>query len=514
MNFKDFSAAAALLLWATVATASAIEGLPAAYSLLSRRADACTILSEALPGRVELPGTTLYAADNQYWANTSDVTPLCIVTPSSNSEVSTALKNLENCSEQFAIRSGGHSQIKGWSGTDTGVTMYLKNLNEVELLENNTLAKIGVGARWVNVYETLEDQGYTVTGGRSGDVGVGGYSLGGGISYYVLTAGLAVDNIVSYEVVLASGEIVTASPSSNPQLYFALKGGGNNFGIVTSITFRTIALHASHKIWGGSLITLESTFPTVLESLYNYIYQGSVENPETHVIISFGWDKLYNISLVSSVLFDQDPSVVDQGGPAIFKNFTALQNDTGSVFLDTIGVRSISNLAAEVAASGEGTRQEMRVITFENPDLDLLTKVVDLQQTAFKAVSPDIEGLSAFFNFMVLRVTDPIYGPNPLGLTSGVTYVVGLIYNEWTLATDDALVYATSQSLWNAIHSLAEEKGMVSPYLYMNYASSNQEVFESYGEDNLAKLQAIKKIYDKKDVFGTLVKGGFKLPSS
>ncbi|KAL8695588.1 MAG: hypothetical protein Q9224_003321 [Gallowayella concinna] len=94
----------------------------------------------------------------------------------------------------------------------------------------NSVAKVGAGQRWGDVYKQLDAYNVTVVGGRVLDVGVGGLILGCGLSYLSDLHGLACDNVVNFEVVLANGSVVDANVKSNPELWWALKGGGNNFG--------------------------------------------------------------------------------------------------------------------------------------------------------------------------------------------------------------------------------------------------------------------------------------------
>lgn len=100
----------------------------------------------------------------------------------------------------FAVRSGGHAWIPGWSSTHDGVVFNLKNLDSVTLINGNKSARIGSGTVWSNVYSTLQDKGYTVTGGRADSVGVGGLLMGGGLSFYLYSHGFACDNIEEFEV--------------------------------------------------------------------------------------------------------------------------------------------------------------------------------------------------------------------------------------------------------------------------------------------------------------------------
>lgn len=113
------------------------------------------------------------------------------------------------------------------------MTIDLSHLNSTSYNGETNTASIGPGGKWQNVYAELIKYGITVTGGRDGDVGVGGFLLGGGNSYYSGRMGFGCDSVVNFEVVLANGTIINANQTTNADLWQALKGGSSNFGIVT-----------------------------------------------------------------------------------------------------------------------------------------------------------------------------------------------------------------------------------------------------------------------------------------
>lgn len=132
----------------------------------------------------------------------------------------------------IAVRSGGHG-MPGFSNIDRGVTIDLSMMNSTTYDAETNIASIRPGGRWKDVYADLETYGVTVTGGRDGGVGVGGFLTGGGISFFSGKNGFGCDSIVNYEVVLADGSVVNANSEENADLWQALKGGISNFGIVT-----------------------------------------------------------------------------------------------------------------------------------------------------------------------------------------------------------------------------------------------------------------------------------------
>lgn len=156
-----------------------------------------------------------------YWSVSAQLRPDCMVQPTSTEEVSQTVKTLlanPGCErKQFAIRSGGHTTWAGSNNINGGVTIDLGLMNAATTLDLETsIASIQPGSRWNQVYATLDPEGFTVAGGRAGSVGVAGFLTGGGNSFYTAQQGFACDNVKSFEIVLASGYVVTPSILETP----------------------------------------------------------------------------------------------------------------------------------------------------------------------------------------------------------------------------------------------------------------------------------------------------------
>ena len=123
------------------------------------------------------------------------------------------------------------------------------NLTTLQVSEDRKSVQVGPGHKWGGVYSYLEQFDLGVAGGRLAPVGVPGLLLGGGLSFYGNQHGWSADNVLEYEVVLADSSIVNVSATSHPDLFWALKGGSSNFGIVTKFTLRTFP---SKKVWAGA----------------------------------------------------------------------------------------------------------------------------------------------------------------------------------------------------------------------------------------------------------------------
>ncbi len=148
---------------------------------------------------------------------------------------------------ELAVRGGGHN-VSGRAVSDGGLVVDLSLMRGVEVDAVARTARVQGGALWSDVNREAGLHGLAVTGGAVSSTGVGGFTLGGGLGWLMGLHGLAADNLLEAEVVLASGEVVRAGPDAHADLFWALRGGGGNFGVVTSFVF---ALHPVAEIVGG-----------------------------------------------------------------------------------------------------------------------------------------------------------------------------------------------------------------------------------------------------------------------
>lgn len=169
------------------------------------------LVDAGLRSRILLPTDPEYTIRiGSYWCNNAKLKPACIVQPRSASEVAQAIKALARAHQVFALRAGGHMNWAGSNNITGGVTIDLGFLNSTHYDPDTQTARLGPGTKWKDVYAELEKHGRTVAGAKEGECGVGGFLLGGGNNFYTSSQGFSCDNVVSYEVVLADGGIVTA----------------------------------------------------------------------------------------------------------------------------------------------------------------------------------------------------------------------------------------------------------------------------------------------------------------
>ncbi|CAN5383179.1 FAD-binding oxidoreductase [soil metagenome] len=187
---------------------------------------------EQITGTVLRPGDGAYAEAASVYAGTG--TPTLIVRPRSAQDVAHAIGYARAESLVVSIRSGGHSGL-AHSTNDGGLVIDLRDLSVIAV--DGTRVSIGGGATWGAIAAALRDHGLALSSGDTLSVGVGGLTLGGGFGWLVRQYGLAIDSLVGAEVVTAAGEILDASETDSPELFWAIRGGGGNFGVVTRFDF-------------------------------------------------------------------------------------------------------------------------------------------------------------------------------------------------------------------------------------------------------------------------------------
>lgn len=204
-------------------------------------------LREQVRGQVITSGDADYDAARAVHNGMIDKKPAAVVRVSQVADVIASVNFARDNSLDLAIRGGGHS-VPGFGTWDDALVIDFVNTRGVRVDPANSTARTEAGATWADFNHATHAFGLATTGGIVGSTGVAGLTLGGGIGYLSRKYGLSCDNLLSADVVTAEGKFLTASESENDDLFWALRGGGGNFGVVTSLEFR---LHAVDMVHAG-----------------------------------------------------------------------------------------------------------------------------------------------------------------------------------------------------------------------------------------------------------------------
>jgi hypothetical protein len=299
-------------------------------------ADSCSSIEALGYINVTRPLNLAYIEEQtQYWSTScSALLPSCIVFPKTVEEVSAAIQIIANTTERFAVKSGGHSPNNGWSSVNGGPLIALEHLDQAVLDPATGVLDAGPGNRLDGIAAKLQGSGWTFVGGRIGNTGVGGLVLGGGLSYMSTQYGWAASSILEYEMVFANGTIGHINGQNYPDIFKTLKGGGNNFGVITNYRLQA---HRQGLIWGGNLVFLRT--PEKDKKLLAAVRDFTEYNEDEKAAVIVTAERT-NVNVVDSwiiFLFYDGPTP-----PAgIFANFTDV-----NPLLDTTRTRTYADLMA------------------------------------------------------------------------------------------------------------------------------------------------------------------------
>jgi len=201
-------------------------------------------------GHVIVPEDPAYDQARAVFYGGIDKRPGAIVRVRNAADVQRVIAVARDWGYELAVRSGGHS-IAGHSTTDGGIVIDLRSMSKVDIDAHSRTAWVETGATAAEVTEAAARHGLVVGFGDSGSVGVSGITLGGGIGFLVRKFGLTIDSLVAAEIVTADGRHLHIDAQHHPDLFWAIRGGGGNFGVVTRLHFR---LHELREFTGGILV--------------------------------------------------------------------------------------------------------------------------------------------------------------------------------------------------------------------------------------------------------------------
>ncbi|KAK4445757.1 hypothetical protein QBC34DRAFT_357681 [Podospora aff. communis PSN243] len=475
--------------------------------------DACAALSTTLPDQVAFPNTTSYDLSSIYWSTRQTALhPACFLTPNSTASVSTALGFLTANSIPFAVKAGGHTAFPGSNIDSSGITIDLRLLNTITVSPDRRTVSVGPGNHWINITTVLDPLGLAVVGGRSADPGVGGLTLGGGISYFSGLRGWVCDNVLAYEIVLASGSILTASPTSNPDLYWSLRGGAaTNLGIVTRFD---LASFEQGPLWANTLLFDGSYNTTLIPLFQNLTVAGLPADPGAHTYFGFVRLPTWENHLIYSDQFHAMPA----------SNNANVVPDAFAPFADIPAVvrhQRMSNLTSLLQAIQQpyGQRQTWMNVAVKGTSAALLQDILPLHERheeRMRGATSGTTGVASYLTFQPISVNVldamQVNGGNALGLSrDDGPLVIVQSATAWDSESLDLVVGSSTRVFIQDVEDVAKKRGLDHGFVYMNYAETTQDVFARYGSDNLKRLRKVAKKYDPNGALQKLWKGYFKL---
>ncbi|CAK7201150.1 hypothetical protein SEUCBS139899_003852 [Sporothrix eucalyptigena] len=492
-----------LPLLASVASAGASSHIRRSNATTTGVAGACAALTAQFPDQVLTATSANYTFEStDYWDVRSDANPSCIFLPDTADQVATAVSLLVTNDAPFAVRGGGHMNFPGSNNIDNGVLVALENLMQLDVDNATQTIDVGPGTRWVDVYDALAPYGLYCIGGRMKTIGVPGLLLIGGWHYFNNKYGYAMDNVLEYDVVLANGTQVTANSTSHPDLFWALKGGASNFGVVTR--FRLQAFEQ------GLLSTTIQEYGEDAVAGYISAVCDFVESTTSEVAAGAVFSIQYNATtkVVAPSLLGVEQTNVSP--PPRFANFTALNS--------TLAISQLMNTTAwhnQLDTPNQMFRVQFSHRTMK-PDASQIIQYFQMWKDAVDEIA-DVAGLYPTFVLnaapaSAARVAQTNGVGNVWGLDDSENWLIFQFSTGWADAADDIRVTSWSERLVTQMHTINQEKGLASEFVYMGDAGEWQDPWAGMAPENVAKAQEIRAAYDPNGVFRYLNYGGFKLP--
>jgi len=413
-----------------------------------------------------------------------DVTVSCTGT----ADVVDAVKFARENNYTVAVRGGGHS-IAGLSAIDGGLLIDLAPMSVVKVDPERRLAYVQGGALWKDVDQATQEHGLATPGGVVSDTGVAGLTLGGGYGWLRRKHGLSCDNVVEAEVVTADGEVLTASAEENPDLYWAIRGGGGNFGIVTSFTF------ALHPV--GPEVAFSATFYPIEE--YAQVLRGWREylegapNEVTSVCVGITFPA--NPEMPEAV---HDRPVVIVGGVYagdVEEGLKATEplRQLGTPLFDMSGPTPY--VGVQTGFDPLFPRGELRAY-WKSQYLDELSdEAIDV----IAAKAQERPAPLTLFNVFSMGGAIAKVDPEATAFATRTAPFMVSIDGMWSDAEDDAANIAWTRSAWEAVQQFGTGE------VYLNFTGRADEAPDA-GVDsalgrNMSRLAEVKAKYDPDNFF-------------
>ena len=452
---------------------------------------AARALRERIHGTVVVPGDAEYDEARAVWNGMIDRHPGAIVRAADVADVVTGIAFARAHALAIAVRGGGHN-VAGNGTVDDGLVIDLAELKTVDVDRSRGTVRVGPGVTLGDLDRATEPLGLVVAGGVVSTTGVAGLTLGGGVGWLTRTYGLTIDNLVSADVVTASGELVHASETQNSELLWGLRGGGGNFGVVTSFEFLSHPLPT--PLYAGAVIHTQAQWANALRFYAAWV----ADLPDEMTSI---------ITFITPPDEMMPPEL--QGQPVMIQGFTwagadreegerlvAPLADFGTPAL--VAIEPIDWLAWQSAFDAvvpKGTRAYWKNCYFDRLDDGTIATIVDL---AGRRASP-ITGVD-------IHLMGGAFGRVPEDATAFTNRGAGFwlnLYAMWHDAAEDDANRRWARDSWTAMQPHAAE-GMYVNFMGAEGGSAGdirEAARAAYGDRKLARLTALKDRYDPDNVF-------------
>ena len=425
-------------------------------------------LTSQIAGHVITPEVSEYQAARSVFNLAFDRHPAVIVRCAGPSDVARALEFAQTKHLPLAVRAGGHSRL-GFGMCDGGVVIDLSGMNGVEVDTRKRVARAKAGALVRDLDTATQRSGLATTSGGCPTVGIAGFTLGGGEGRLMEKYGAACDNLLSAQVVTVDGRQIEASPESNPDLFWAIRGGGGNFGVVTALEYQ---LHPVDHVLSGALTYPAGHIPELLQAFVKFLAEAPDEMDAFAQLLPFQQRRQLRIDLC----YCGDTRI----GSDLVRPLRALKPQADSI-------KEMSYLEAQAA----GGFLLAPVAHFQT---NLFLR--ELSGDALTAITTAINNAPAICKLIFVPLRGAVSRVSPTATAFALRepgYEID-IAGVWNAPAEKAQVIQWVQATRDSLQPFAHG-------VYVNQLgeTSDQLVRAAYGP-NYDRLMAIKKKYDPNNV--------------
>ncbi|KAH6658340.1 FAD binding domain protein [Truncatella angustata] len=486
------------VIFAAVAACSVVSA--SGESVCSRAAASVSRLKEVLSDEtlIYLPGTPEFIAASTRWSVLDAPTPNIVVVPASESDVVSTVKFANHLGIPILAFNGAHGSLTTLGKFDCGIEIYLSKLSSVNVSEDGQTATIGGGTLAINVTNELWDAGKQTVTGTCECVSLLGPALGGGHGWLQGHHGLVADQFVSMNIVLANGSLITVDETSD--LWWAVKGAGHNFGLVTSLTVKIYDIE--HTDWAiETIIFSGDEVEAIYDAANEYILKNGTQDAGL-----INWSYWLNIPAIDPekpiILF----YIIQEGVAVIDSSITQPFHDLNPLSV-TAESGTYQNLAAWTQISlGDAPCQKSGLV---NPRFPLYLQTYNLtaQKEAYQVFTSNVNGSSPFNSSIYMFEDYSSQGVKAIDSDSSAfafrdanILSAPLLTYVPTDATRDQQAATLGNQLRDILHAGSDEQDY---RVYVNYAYGDESPAEWYGSEGWRqqRLQSLKKKYDPKGVF-------------
>ncbi|KAF5725023.1 FAD-binding domain-containing protein [Fusarium mundagurra] len=436
---------------------------------------------------VLVPGDDGYQRSLHRWSEAAEKPAAYVVQVTNAHDVSKALLFAQEHRLDVAVVGGGHS-TSGSSSTDGGLVVDLTKMRNVTVdYANKTITAEG-GTIWEDVDYAAAKYGLATVGGTVNHTGVGGLTLGGGYGWLTGKHGLTIDNLLAAEVVLADGRIMQTSESENPDLFWALRGAGQSFGVATSFTFR--GYKQENSVYGGLLVFKPDALEKVVE-FANWLVQST--EGESGMVVGFGAPAPARKVSVLTIIYNGDQAKAREYFAPLFALEPVADLTREMPYRD---VNAMLN-----TVSTHGDRKTQKGSAFSVPLSTSLARTILTDYTKFINDVPDAVKSIVLMEFFSQRQVNKVSQTAMSFANRGEHYNI-LFGTRWVGDKNDKICRDWTRTMGQKVNEeLKKDLKGDGVGQYGNYdgvaTSLAQEIFGV----NYNRVLALKKQYDPKNVF-------------